>query len=70
MGLVTGKFPNKGLCYSKFSEKPPFRSWQEIERRIKQGELNDLEKRDLWDCLYLQSAEIAELLAHVKAKAL
>ena len=70
MGLVTGKFPNKGLCYPKFAEKPPFQSWQEIERRIKQGELNDLEKRDLWDCLYLQSAEIAELLVHVKAKAL
>lgn len=70
MGLVTGKFPNKGLRYPKVTEKPPFQSWEEIERRIQQGGLSDSEKRDLWDCLYLQSSEITELLTHVQAKAL
>ena len=31
--------------------------------------MSDVEKRTLWDCLYLQSAETADLLAHVKARA-
>jgi integrase len=69
MGLLTGKFPYKGLRYPKFAEKPPFQTWNQIERRIKAGGLSDAEKRTLWDCLYLQSAETADLLAHVKARA-
>ena len=69
MGLLTGKFPYKGLRYPKFTEKPPFQTWDQIQRRIKAGGLSDAEKRTLWDCLYLQSAETADLLAHVKARA-
>ncbi len=32
MGFVTGPFPNGGLKFPKADEKPPFQTWQEIER--------------------------------------
>ena len=38
MGLIEGRYPNKGLRYPKFTEKPPFQTWAEIERRIKAGD--------------------------------
>lgn len=57
-------FPSAGLVYSKTDEKLPFMSWQEIERRIKaRGDADQL-----WECLYLQDTEIAELLGYMKAK--
>lgn len=55
---LTGRFPNKGLKYPKGTEKLPFMTYEEIERR---GD-------GQWDCLYLCVDEIVELLAGVKAK--
>jgi integrase len=68
MGYVTGTFPNRGLKYPKAEEKPPFQTWQEIDRQIARG-VSGPEERDLWDCLFLTLPEIAELLQHVKATA-
>jgi integrase len=68
MGLLTGKFSNKGLRYPKFAEKPPFQTWAEIERRIKAGGLTKKETAELWDSLYLTLPEIEQILNHVKAK--
>jgi integrase len=65
MGLTTGLFPAKGLRYPKASEKPPFQTWSEIERGIAGGG----DPEELWECLYLELPEIAELLAHVKEEA-
>jgi integrase len=62
MGLTSGLFPAKGLRYPKATEKPPFMNWQEIERGIAGGG----DPEELWECLYLELPEIAELLAHVK----
>ena len=69
MGLVTGRFPNAGLRYPKRDEKPPFMTWQEIERRIKAGGLTDKDRAVVWDALFLTLPEIEELLAHVKGSA-
>jgi integrase len=69
MGLLTGRYPNKGLRYPKFAEKPPFQTWAEIERRIKAGGLTMKEIAELWDSLYLTLHEIEEILKHVKVKA-
>ena len=33
-GLLSGTFPNRGLVYPKTDEKPPFQTWEEIERQI------------------------------------
>jgi integrase len=65
MGIVTGRFPNAGLRYPKGEEKPPFMTWQEIERRIQAGGLTDQKRAELWDALFLTLPEIEELLEHV-----
>jgi integrase len=65
MDLTSGRFPSKGLRYPKADEKPPFMTMQEIERQIAVGGDRDT----LWEALYLQASELAELLAHVEKKA-
>lgn len=65
MGLVKGHFPSKGLVYPKTDEKPPFMTWAEIERRITPT-MSKAEQAELWDCLYLSKAELAEILQFVK----
>jgi integrase len=64
MGMVSGAFPCKGLVYPKGEEKPPFMTWHQIEYRLKAGG----DPETLWDCLYLTTAEIADLLTFAKAK--
>jgi len=68
--LVAGPFPQAGLSYPKTTEKPPFMTRDEIERRIAAGGLTDAEISDLWDSLFLQTDEIAEFLQHIKARAI
>lgn len=68
--LVTGKFPNKGLRYPKLTEKPPFQTREEIERRIALGGLKDAEIADLWDALYLMVDELDDVLKHVQQHAI
>lgn len=65
MDLTSGRFPSKGLRYPKADEKPPFMTMAEIERQIASGGDPDT----LWEALYLQASELAELLAHVENKA-
>jgi integrase len=65
MNLTSGRFPSKGLRYPKIDEKPPFMTMAEIERMIAGGSQPDT----LWEALYLQAGEIAELLDEVKKKA-
>lgn len=67
-GLV-GSFPNKGLKYPKGSEKPPFQTWEEIEKQIKRGNLTEKEQEALWECLFLTLQETCDLLQHVKENA-
>lgn len=69
MCLVKTAFPNKGLRYSKSEEKPPFQTWDEIERRIKLGGLSDEDQVELWEGLYLTAAEIEQVLDHVEKNA-
>jgi hypothetical protein len=64
--LLAGAFPNRGLKFPKTSEKPPFQTWKEITRQINRGGLSKVDKRELWDCLFLTLPEIEELLACVK----
>jgi len=68
-GFVSGTFPSKGLVYPKTDEKPPFMTWQEVERRLTGGGLTQAEVAELWDSLYLQREEVEQFLAHVKANA-
>ncbi len=65
MDLTSGRFPSKSLRYPKADEKPPFMTMAEIERQI--AACGDPDT--LWEALYLQASELAELLAHVEKKA-
>jgi integrase len=67
-GMLMGSFPHRGLKYPKTNEKPPFQTWEEIERQIKAGGLDVVHAHDLWDCLYLTPSEIEELLDFVKGQ--
>lgn len=69
MKMVAGRFPYDGLRYPKSTEKPPFQTRAEIERRIKAGRLAKAEIADLWDSLYLLRPEIDDLLAIVRKQA-
>jgi len=60
---VTSPLPTHGLKYPKLDEKPPFRTREEIEREIEVGELPEPEQKELWQCLYLRSHEIFEILS-------
>ncbi len=64
MKWVDQPFPSSGLLYPKSDEKLPFMTLEEITRRIKAGG----DAATLYECLYLQSEEITDMLAHVKAK--
>jgi integrase len=68
-GKLQGHFPSRGLKYPKADEKPPFQTWEEIERQIAQGGLKDTEKKALWDCLFLRLAEIEGFLDFVRTAA-
>lgn len=47
MGRLGTKAPTDGLIYPKRKEKPPFQTWEEIERNIARGE----PAREQWDSL-------------------
>ena len=68
-GYVDGPFPNKGLKFPKTVEKPPFQTWEEIERKIARGGLSEAEQAERWDSLFLTLPQIAELLEFVKGRA-
>jgi integrase len=66
-GLVTGAFPRRGLAYPKGGEKPPFRTYAEIERQA--AGLTPDAAAELWDCLFLTLPEVGDLLEYVRVRA-
>ena len=62
--------PNKkGLRYPKGKEKLPFQTWDEIERKVVRGGLTDDQLAELWECLFLDTSQIHDLLQHVRLNA-
>ena len=68
-GMVEGPYPGRRVKYPKVSEKPPFQTWQEIEKQISRGGLTENEQAELWDSLFLSLREVSELLDFVKTTA-
>jgi integrase len=68
-GKLMGTFPSRAVRYPKATEKPPFRTWSEIERQIARGGLSQQEQEDAWDCLLLLLPEISELQNYVQEQA-
>ncbi|OWK47317.1 tyrosine-type recombinase/integrase [Fimbriiglobus ruber] len=68
-GMVSNRFPSRGLIYPKTDEKSPFMTLQEIERRVVAGGLTEAEQESLYESLYLRREEIDSFLAHVRQHA-
>ena len=65
-GLPIPSLPHKRkLRFAKTEEKPPFKTWSEIERIVSRGNLSESAAQDYWDCVYLSSDLIADLLTDV-----
>ena len=47
-----------------------FQTFDEITLQIEQGDLTQEQQHELWECLYLRTNEIDELLRHVRENAL
>lgn len=69
MSLIERVFPNRGLKFGKLSQKPPFLSLSEVERRLARIGLTADEKALLWESVFLSRKEIDDLLKHVKLAA-
>lgn len=69
-GHIVRVFPSRGLRYPKSIEKLPFQTWKEIKRKIETNQLTDDQQADLWECLFLTTSEITELLSDIKETAL
>ena len=68
-GHIESAPEKKGIRYPKGKEKPPFITWDEIDRKVKRGGLSNDEVTELWECLFLNTSEITDLLSHVKQNA-
>ena len=67
-GHVPSKFPDVELVFPKERQPEPFRTYDQIKAILARGGIDKRKERELWDGLFLNPAEIAEVLAHVKRK--
>jgi integrase len=58
------EFPGTGLDFAKIAESLPFMTWKEAERRIAAGD----DPEQVWDCVYLRTEEVPNLLEWVKVR--
>jgi len=65
-GFVSGENPIRQIKLPKKNRKPPFMAWEQIEAKVARGGLSEHAIAELWDCLFLREAEIAEFLDHVR----
>ena len=68
-GWVDGELSLRQVKLPKAPSRPPFATWDEIERKIKRGGMSENEVAELWGCLFLREQEVANLLEHVKKHA-
>jgi integrase len=67
-GHVVTRFPGMNLVFPKTKLKEPFRTLDQIKAIVERGGLTKTQERELWDGLYLNPAEIAEILEHIREK--
>jgi integrase len=69
-GHLTGPAPIRGISLPKTDEEPPFMTWEELSGIMARSDCTDSEMRPIWECLFLRTGEIEELLEHVRIAAL
>ena len=68
-GAGRGPVPVSRPALPQSDEKPPFRTIDEIERRIAAGGITAAQTEELWESLYLRTPEIADLLDYAREHA-
>ncbi len=63
-GLVTGECPKRHLKFPKSPEKPPFQTYDQIKRAIRNGA-----DEGLWDALFLRESEVLGVLKYAQGHA-
>lgn len=64
-GLLHGSNPVKGILLPKQEHRMPFKTWEQIASLITRNKISEADQKPFWDCLFLRSAEIEELLDDV-----
>ena len=64
--LVSGAFPRKGVVFPKHDERPPFQTWSQIAQQVERDQLTAEQAAPLWECLYLSTSEVEELLKYIR----
>ena len=59
----------RNLTYPSETELGSFQTWEEIVRQIARGGLSKDEEAALWECLFLDTAQVEEVLDFVQANA-
>lgn len=67
-GTVPTKFPAVELVFPKEKQPEPFRTYDQIQAILARGGIDKRRERELWDGLFLDPSQIAEVLAHVRRK--
>ncbi len=56
------------LRFGKRRTRPPFQTWEQIERRIARGNLAEGQIKDMWECLFLDLDQVAAVLEFVRTQ--
>ncbi len=65
-GLLTSPSPTKHVVLPLTDEKPPFMTRKEIAVIVERGGLTEEDENRLWEAIYLETAEVSEVLEHVR----
>lgn len=68
-GLLVGPSPTKHVTLPLTDEKPRFMTRKEIKAIIARGGLTEADESRLWEAVYLETAEITQVLEHVSKTA-
>lgn len=67
-GSVPTKFPEVDLYFPKEKQPEPFRTYEQIQTILARGGVDQRRERELWDGLFLDPLQIADVLEHVRRK--
>jgi len=67
-GFTTTKFPEVELTFAREKQAEPFRTYDQIATILSRGGLDERRTREHWDGLFLDPAQVAEVLEIVRRK--
>lgn len=56
------------MVFPKEKQPEPFRTYDQIQTILARGGIDKRRERELWDGLFLDPAQVAEVLEHVRLK--